>query len=64
MRRVFDRTGNLDDEQLLPKPPDEVLTEMTRSRMDRRPRETFSQARQGVLRENPALAKAYADQFI
>lgn len=64
MRRLFTITGDLDrEQQLRPPHPDEVVTEQVRLRMRRFPDETFRQAKQQVLRENPALAEDYAKQF-
>ena len=57
MRRIFTPEGKLDvAQQQLPEQPDEVLTKMTKLRMERWPNETFMQAKHEILREDPALA--------
>ena len=63
MRRVFTPTGELDEEQLLPEHPDEKVHRLAKDLMERRPNLTFTQAKTEVLRQDPALAKAYAEQF-
>ena len=64
MRRIYNANGELDRAvQRQPEHSDEVLTRMTKLRMEQFSNETFRQAKQQVLRENLALAKDYAKQF-
>ena len=64
MRRLYTAEGNLDVEQLrLPNQPDEILLERTKKLQERLPHLTFTQAKREELRKDPALAKAYAEQF-
>ena len=64
MRRLFDSTGKLDLAKLNSNPhPDEILLKRAKLRMEIHTDESLRQAKEQVLREDPALALSYAKQF-